>query len=273
MRATVALRQRLGIKQHLPVCIYDICHRAGVTVRFNNINMEGMYQKAERPFIHLSARRPLARRAFNCGHELGHHEFGHGSSIDELRDDADEPAWADPKEFLADTFSAHMLMPVMGLRSAFNTRGLKPETATSEQLYVIACDFGVGYHTLVTHLSVGLGLVSRLRATELKRKTPMMIRTELLGEETRAGLIVAGSKRLNPLIDAEVNTLMLLPRETVVDAEKLTPIRRHKNASLFIATKPGIAQIRAPEWSAFVRVARKKYVGLARYRHLEDCDE
>jgi hypothetical protein len=38
----------------------------GVTVRFNNINMEGMYQRGAPPRIHLSARRPLTR-----GHRRG----------------------------------------------------------------------------------------------------------------------------------------------------------------------------------------------------------
>src|SRR3546814_6969436 len=51
----------------------------------------GMYQRAPPPRIHLSARRPLPRRAYNCAHELGHHVFAHGSSIDELREDAKEP--------------------------------------------------------------------------------------------------------------------------------------------------------------------------------------
>jgi FixJ family two-component response regulator len=70
-------------------------------VRFNNINMEGVYRRGLPPRIHLSARRPLPRRAYNCAHELGHHVFGHGSSIDELREDAKAQPWEDPKEFLA----------------------------------------------------------------------------------------------------------------------------------------------------------------------------
>ena len=270
MSAASKVRQRLDIKQHIPVCIYDVCHQLGVTVRFNDVNMEGMYQKGERPHIHLSAKRPLARRVFTCGHELGHHEFGHGSSIDELREDADNPSWNDPKEFLADTFSAHLLMPAIGLRGAFNTRKISPDTATPEQLYVIACDFGVGYGTLITHLSVGLRMMSSARAATMKRIQPKEIRARLLGEYTSSPLIVAGTNRLNPRIDVEVGTLIFLPKETKVDADRLLPIRVLKNAALYRATKPGIAQIRAPKWAAFVRIARDEYVGLARYRHLED---
>ena len=82
-----------------PICIYRLCEVLGVTVRFNNINMEGMYQRSVPPRIHLSALRPLPRRTYNCAHELGHHVFGHGSSIDELREDAKQHPWEDEKEF------------------------------------------------------------------------------------------------------------------------------------------------------------------------------
>lgn len=148
MHTAIATRAKAKLDQHGPICIYGLSETLGVTVRFNNINMEGMYQRAAPPRIHLSARRPLPRRAYNCAHELGHHVFGHGSSIDELREGAKENPWEDPKEFLADTFAGFTLMPTMGLRRAFATRGWKPETATAAQMFMIACDFGVGYRTL-----------------------------------------------------------------------------------------------------------------------------
>ncbi|WP_022693148.1 ImmA/IrrE family metallo-endopeptidase [Ponticaulis koreensis] len=270
MTAVSNVRQSLGLDQFSPTCIYDICHKIGVTVRFNDINMEGMYQKADKPHIHLSSKRPLSRRAFNCGHELGHHIFGHGSSIDELQEDTSKYGASDPKELLADSFAAHLLMPAIAVRASFNIRGITPDDATPQQLYVIACDFGVGYSTLITHLSSGLGLMSRSRAGEMKRHTPKSIRALLLGEDISTPLIVAGAKRKNPLIDIEVGSLLLLPKDTIVDASKLTPVRRLKNAALYQASSPGIGQVRAPEWSAFARVSRKAYIGLARYRHLED---
>ncbi len=269
-KQATSVRVRLGIEQHLPVCIYDVCDKLGVTVRFIDNNMEGMYEKNARPKIYLSSKRPLARRVYNCAHELGHHEFGDGSSIDELKEDAERPSWEDPKEFKADSFAAHLLMPTIGLRGAFNSRGLEIQTATSEQIYVIACDFGVGYTTLVTHLSVGLRLMNSIRAAELKKVSPKQIRSRLLGQKTASPLIVAGAKRLNPRVDAEVGTLIMLPKDAFVDADKLSPVGQFKNASLFEAVKPGIAQIRTPEWAAFARIARKEYMGMARYRHLEE---
>ena len=119
MQAAAATRAKAKLDQVGPICIYGLCETLGVAVRFNNINMEGMYQRGIPPRIHLSARRPLPRRAYNCAHELGHHVFGHGSSIDELREDAKAQPWEDPKEFLADTFAGFVLMPIIGLRRAF----------------------------------------------------------------------------------------------------------------------------------------------------------
>ena len=45
--------------------------------------MEGLYLRQEKPEIWIGLR-PLVRHTFNCAHELGHHVFGHGSTLDEL---------------------------------------------------------------------------------------------------------------------------------------------------------------------------------------------
>lgn len=272
MQAAIATRAKAKFDQHGPICVYGLCEMLGVTVRFNNINMEGMYQRGSLPRIHLSARRPLPRRAYNCGHELGHHVFGHGSSIDELREDAKENPWEDPKEFLADTFAGFTLMPIMGLRRAFATRGWKPETATAAQVFMIACDFGVGYGTLLTHLSAGVNMISRARATALQRVTPKALRADILGALTPEPLIVADRHRAGPTLDAEVKMLLLLPPGTETTGASLAYVRDLASGRLFRAVQPGIVQASADDgaWAAFVRIAPEAYVGLAQYRHLED---
>jgi len=68
-----------------------------------------------------------------------HHLLGHGSSIDELRENQKVRPWDVPEEYSADTFAAYVLMPTLGLRNAFAVRGLKPATATPVELYRIAC--------------------------------------------------------------------------------------------------------------------------------------
>ena len=271
MQGAAAVRKECGLDQHSAICIYDVCQTLGVSVRFNDIDMEGMYQKGARGIIHLSSMRPLARRAYNCAHELGHHYFGHGSVVHELRDRSAVPTWQNPDEFLADTFAAHLLMPAIGLRGAFNKRGLDVNTASPEQLYVIACDFGVGYETLITHLSVGLGFLRQARATIVKKQGPKTIRQKLLGWDSSSPLIVAGKNRSNPNIDAEVSTYILLPKDVFVEAGRLKPLGPVRNGSLFETQSPGPAKVITPNWSATVRVSPKNFVGLAKFRHLEEA--
>ncbi|MHB1873172.1 MAG: ImmA/IrrE family metallo-endopeptidase [Steroidobacteraceae bacterium] len=274
MQAAAAARAKAMLDQAGPICVYRLCEKLGVTVRFNNINMEGMYQRGAPPRIHLSARRPLPRRAYNCAHELGHHVFGHGSSIDELREDAKANPWEDPKEFLADTFAGFTLMPIIGLRRAFSVRGWTPETATPPQMFVIACDFGVGYATLLTHLSAGVNMLSRGRAAALQRVTPKALRVDILGAVTPEPLIVADYHRTAPTLDAEVKTLVLLPPGTEASGDGLFFERDLAKGRLYRAVRPGIIQASAGSWAAFVRIAPEAYVGLAQYRHLEeDPDE
>ena len=280
MHAAAATRATAKLDQAGPICIYGLCETLGIVVRFNNINMEGMYQRGRPPRIHLSARRPLPRRAYNCAHELGHHVFGHGSSIDELREDAKVQPWEDPKEFLADTFAGFILMPIIGLRRAFSVRGWMSETATSSQIFTIACEFGVGYATLLTHLSAGVNMLSRSRAAALRRVTPKALRMDIVGASTPEPLIVVDHYRIAPTLDAEVETLLLLPPRTEVVDGGLAFERDLVTGRLFRAVKPGVFQASAGEWAIFVRVApvqkdeRHGYVGLARYRHLEeDSDE
>lgn len=271
-QAAIATRAKAQLDQHSPVCIYGLSDALGIVVRFNNINMEGMYQRGTPPRIHLSAHRPLPRRAFNCAHELAHHVFGHGSSIDQLREEAKENPWEDPKEFLADAFAGFTLMPVIGLHRAFQVRDWNPGTTTASQMFTIACEFGVGYETLITHLSIGVKIISRGRAATLKKQTPKSLRKEILGAPTANPLLVVDRHQAGSTLDTEVDTLLLLPSGTEVTGSSLAHERDFADGRLFRAVRAGIVQASTEDgaWAKFVRVAPKGYIGLAKYRHLEE---
>lgn len=274
LKAAMAARSKGGLDQYSPLCIYDLCESLGVTVRFVNINMEGMYEKGASPRIYLTSQRPFARRAFSCAHELGHHVFKHGSSIDELKDRAMPFSWQDPNEFLADTFAGHLLMPTLGLRRAFAARHWLPPTSTPEQLYTIACDFGVGYNTLLTHLSTGASMISSSQASLLRRTSPKVLRERLLGHSTDRPLIVSDGVRLAPTIDIEVGSKLLVPQACTTTGSGLRLTDQLQDKRLFEAVTTGIFRIQSGgSWSAFVRVSRANYEGLARYRHLEEVDD
>lgn len=276
MQRAIAARSRAGVDQKSPICIYGLCEAHNVSVRFNDIgSMEGMYDRSPKPRIHLSALRPLGRRAFTCAHELGHHVFEHGSTIDELRDDQTNNGSRHPNEILADAFASFVLMPTLGLKEAFATRRLDPNRATATDMYAVACNFGVGQATLVNHLAYGIGMISQAQRDRLGSITPKMIRTLLIDEIVPEPLILADQQWNSPTLDIEQGALLMLPPTVVVDAAMLTPVRVIASGRLFRAAKCGITRVTIPgtTWATYVRIAKCRYVGLAQFRHLEDNDD
>lgn len=275
MQASLRVRSAAGADLKSPICIYALCKARDVTVRFNAISMEGMYDRSPRPRIHLSALRPLVRRVYNCGHELGHHEFGHGSTIDELRDEASTARWNHPDEILADAFAAFTLMPTLGIREAFAKRGVTAENAPPAVLYAIACNFGVGLSTLVTHLTFGIHAMSRFRHAAVKRVSPQSIRTDFLEQPTSNPLIIVDEQWTAPSLDAEEGHLIWLPSGIQVAGKVLMAERSVHGGTLYRAIAPGIGRAYASTgvWAAYIRVARREYVGLAEYRHLEETPD
>ncbi len=245
-----------------------------VRVRFVDISMEGMYFQDADPLIFISALRPFPRRAFTCAHELGHHVFGHGSTIDHLVEEAEREHFFQPDEFLVDSFAGFMLMPILGIRKAFSSRGWNPRTATPEQFFTVACNFGVGYRTLITHMAYSLMEIDGVKAHELLRFRPKSIREKILGRLSDSSLMVVDDKWLMPTIDVEVGTEILFEGAVEVGKKCIEPIEEGRRF-VFKATHPGIIRVFRPdsEWAAFIRVSRNQFIGLSQYRHLEEVDE
>lgn len=271
LRAASDLREDLGLCDFSPGCAFEAGETLGVSVRFTDINMEAFYARKPRPMILLSSKRPLGRRAFNAAHELGHHVFGHGSRLDELQKRETKNSWEDPDEFLADTFAGFFLMPLLAVNSAFRRRGWDAKTASPLQVFTVACDFGVGYNALVTHLAYGLSSISQSRARELKLTTPRDLRKKLFGQPIASQMLIAGPRREKEKIDIETGMLLAVPVGTVADTMHLVPTQSIMNATLFRAIEPGIASVRKQGWKATVRIQKQGFIGLAKYRHLEDA--
>jgi hypothetical protein len=115
-------------------------------------------------------------------------------------------------------------------------------------------------------------MINPVQRAQLGRITPKMIRTELLGEIVPEPLTVADQHWNSPTLDMEQGALVLLPAGVVVDTAMLMPERDLAAGRLFRATKPGITRVVIPgtSWATYVRIARRQYVGLARFRHLEE---
>ena len=275
MTKSLEVRRRAGKDVSSPICVFGLCEEIGVSVRFVEISMEGMYDKGPPPRILLSALRPLPRRIYSCGHELGHHAFGHGTTVDRLLEEAAGPSPYSPEEFLADTFSAFLLMPALGVRRAFARRGWKPASASPLQIYTVACSFGVGSGTLIRHLCSSLRMISASRADVLLRAQPRTIRAQVLGRPAADPLIIADEHWELPTLDAEVGYHLLLPKGSEAGPGAIAAQCDRTDGRLFRAVCPGIVRVSRPgtDWAAFVRVSRPQFAGLCRYRHLEECDD
>ena len=230
-----------------------------------------MYDRVPKPRIHLSSLRPFARRHFTCAHELGHHVFGHGTTIDQLKEDTLSSSQA-PEEILANSFAANLLMPSPGVKLAFERRGIVPETASPAQIYAIACNFGVGFRTFVEHLSFSARLISGESAAKLRRWSPKTIRSTLVPDSTNAPLRIVDLLWTGRPIDAEVGDLLLCPANTISPGGVLASVSDTEGFHLFRCATVGIGRVRfSPAASDhFVRVQSKDYIGLSRFRHMEE---
>ncbi|HAA26436.1 MAG TPA: Zn peptidase [Cyanobacteria bacterium UBA8553] len=271
----IDVRRKAGFDLKSPLCIYGLCDKLNVRVKFVDISMEGIYLRDAEPVILLSALRPLPRRTFTCAHELGHHAFGHGSTIDELIEDSGNSKAFQPEEFLANSFAGFLLMPILGVRKAFVSRGWDAASATPEQIFTVACNFGVGYETLITHMAYALKMISSSRASSLLKTKPKAIREEVLGHPSANPLIVADAHWSMPTIDAEVGSLLLLPTGAEAANETIILEEDHPKGRLFKANRPGIVRVycRNTGWAVFVRVSRYQFIGLSQYRHLEEVED
>lgn len=271
LSAALKVRSRAKADLVSPVCPYDICQELDISVKFVDVNMEGVYVKEPKPRIIISALRPLARRNFTCGHELGHHVFGHGSNLDLLIKDRDDESYESPEEFLVDSFSSFLLLPALGVRRAFAVRSWDPQTASPAQIYTVASNFGVGYTTLVNHLTHSLNQINRAQAKALLRSSPQTIREGILGNLSSGPLVIIDQHWLAPTADVEVGTNLLLPPDALPSTDTLAPVEDSPLPNLFRAMRPGIVRISTPDnsWAIFVRIMPFQFQGLARYRHLE----
>jgi Zn-dependent peptidase ImmA (M78 family) len=277
------VRRKSNLDPKLPICVYDICEKLGdlyegkeVTVQFARLSgLEGMYinEEKERRIL-VSSCRPLPRKTFTCAHELGHHLFNHGLKADQL-EEAATGSQRDPQEFLVDCFAGFLLMPAIAVRYAFTIRGWSPATATPQQVFTVACSFGVGYNTLIDHMTYTLKLISQIKARELKKASPKTIRQNLLEELSSKPLIIADEQWLLKTVDVEVGYQLLLPKTVLIEGDIISFQASFQESCLFRADRQGVARAYCPDsdWAAFIRVSRFEYTGFSEFRHTEGSDD
>lgn len=267
MKAT-RVRRQAGLRPDEAMCVYDLAGGMDVEVRFLDLpSLEGMYSKKPEPVIVISSLRPPGRQAYTCGHELGHHVFGHGFRIDQLL--AADPLDEDDDEFLVDCFAGFLLMPKAAVLAAFSQRGWNPESSTPVQIFTIAGWLGVGYETLIVHMRASLGILGNGNANALRKATPKAIKSDLLGEERQENLVVIDRFWAGRAVDLQVGDYVLGMPGVESDKTCIRVVQDDGQESILQAVGIGLGRImhRDSGWSSFVRISRRGYVGRSIFRH------
>lgn len=273
--AALRVRRKAGIGSDYPCNVFDLAEDLGVEVRLAALpSAEGVYSPG-RPVIIVSSLRPPGRQAFTCAHELGHHVYGHGEQFDELVEERGKTRRYDPKEFEADCFAAALLMPKTALLKGLVARGWNARTLSAAQCYKLSSWLGVGFGTLVGNMNWGLELIDDTQASTLQKMKLPQIRKTIIGRECKEHLVVVDEMWAGRAIDAQVGDLILLPVSAVVEGSVVEPVCTGAIGYLVRAARPGVGRASIPEsaWAQYVRVSRKAFVGLARFRHLEEVDD
>jgi len=278
LRATsmaLRIRQQYGIAADHPCSVYDLAEKVGVELRFADLpSAEGIYSPVK-PVAVVSSLRPPGRQAFTCAHELGHHAYGHGEQFDELVEDRRERRRHDPKEFEADCFASALLMPKTAILKGLALRGWTSKSASAAQVYVLASWLGVGYVTLIGNMQWGMNLIDRSRADALSKIKPPQIRKMILGHECKDHLIVVDEEWIGRPVDAQVENVITLPKGVTIEGDVLESVESNEHRIIARAVRPGIGRllVRSSAWAQYVRVSRKQFAGLARFRHLEEVED
>jgi Zn-dependent peptidase ImmA (M78 family) len=268
------VRMELELDMFEPISIFDACAQMGVSVRFVDINMEGLFVKQEddsNPTILLSNQRPIPRRCFTCAHELGHKVFTHGLRLDAFSDREVPFASKDPDEILVDAFAGALLMPIAGVEAEFAKRSWKIQNASPLEFYTICSVFGTGYQTLIYHCKA-YKLISETKLTALLKYTPAKLLEDVFEtsfEKSYFKLIDFHSQLKT--IDLEEGNYIILPKNARIEGDHLNEYRKTSLGTGYIAVKPVIVRVSSSDRSvdSFVRIQRQRYIGLAEYRHLE----
>lgn len=273
MRQALEARHVRGYSLTTPLCVYELCSQLEIELRFAELgSIEGVYSKGNPDTILINSQRPSGRQVFTCAHELGHRILGHGSRIDGADYEKVAARSTEAEEYLANLFAGILLMPKVAMRAAFDQRGWSPESISPEQALFLACAFGVSYESVITHLSIGLEIISPEQRKRLAEHSVRRIVQNVLTTVESTEVVLVDQFWSGRPIDVAVGNLISAAMPLHCEGASVARFTAGEKTYLR-AIRPGISRVFSDNgWSAFARVSRPHYVGRLQFRHLEDPD-
>jgi hypothetical protein len=160
-------------------------------------------------------------------------------------------------------------MPKIAVEASFARRGWSLKSPRSSEVYVVAQEFGVGYTTLIGHMERTLGCITSTAANALRKAKLPQLRSDLAGFKINQDLVVADDHWGERSIELEIGDVVSIPANAgfvgACGAHK-----RHPRAHI-VATIPGRGSLALNNSRSIeIRVSRRGFTGLARYRYLEE---
>ncbi len=275
LRQAEKIRIKIGVNMFDPISIYDVCAKLGVEVRFVGINMEGLYCAKDRDqdsVILISSLRPFPRRCFTCAHELGHFVFKHGTDTASLQESRRYTSLQEYEEKLVNAFAGYLLMPIAGVQSEIKKRSMSTKKICPLKYFIISSYYGVGYSTLIHHCRAN-GIVSSFIANQLLKQTPSTLLKQFISNDLETSHFKILDKYCSPsIVDLEFSNYLILPKQLEVYGDNLEEKTTSNYGVVYVARKTGICHVLSKEGNKLhqVRIQKRKYVGLAENRFLEN---
>ena len=265
-RKALEIRQQHQVDKTQPVNPIELAGCLGIQVWLRDAKTyDGAYSAGGPPIIVVSSLRPAGRMSFTCAHEIGHHVFQHGSQVEEVLQTSSSGPPSD-EELLAHAFAANLLMPRSAVVHGWSVRSLDNAIVTPVDILRLSSWLGVGYATLLTHMSYELRLLKIADLRRLQKGQPAAIKAAISGADGGAqDVLVVDEMWSGRTIDCRINDFVCLPRNTVVAGEHLVQVGETTHGWVFKASRVGKTTCTNSGWNAGIRIARRGKMGRAIY--------
>ncbi len=172
----------LDLADGTKIPIFDLIEDRGIWLSFQPLErLLGVYQRiGDVAGVAINVARPLAMQRFTAAHELGHHELGHESHVDD--ETSIEGSSNDPQELQAQTFAASLLMSELAVEAHLERLGrdLRRPALDPLDIYNLSVELGVSYTAAVTQLRT-LSRITQATADIAYKVAPLTLKQTLLG--------------------------------------------------------------------------------------------